>query len=97
MAIKVGDIRLRLKGSSGGQKGIQNIIEQLGSEGIKRIRIGIGEPEYDAVDYVLSKPKGDEAIDWKKAIEKASKALKEYVLGKDFSTLMSKYNGGDNS
>ena len=96
MALKPGLIRLRLKGSSGGQKGIQNIIEQLGTEDIKRIRIGIGEPEYNAIDYVLGKPKGDEAIDWKNAISKAAKALKEYILGTSFTKVMSEYNGGDN-
>lgn len=97
MAIKTGDIRLRLKGSSGGQKGIQNIIDLLGTSDIKRIRVGIGEPEHNAIDYVLGKPKGDELIDWKHGIDNASKAAKEFVLGVSFSKIMSKYNGGDNS
>lgn len=96
MAIRVGEIRLRLKGSSGGQKGIQNIIDLLSSEEIKRIRIGIGEPTYDTIDYVLGKPKGDEALDWKKAINRAAKAAKEFALGEEFAKIMSKYNGGDN-
>lgn len=97
MAIKVGNIRLRLKGSSGGQKGMQNIIDLLSSEQIKRIRIGIGEPLINSIDYVLGKPKGDELIDWKRAINKAASASKEYVLGKEFVAIMSQYNGGDNS
>ena len=41
MAIKPGEIRLRLFGSSGGHNGIQNIINCLGTQNIKRIRIGI--------------------------------------------------------
>ncbi len=95
MAIKPGEIRLRLEGSSGGQKGIQNIIECLGSQKIKRIRIGIGEPEYNAIDYVLGKPTKEEKLKIDSAIEKAAKALKEY-LNHDFQNAMSKYNGGDN-
>ena len=94
MAIKPGEVRLRLKGSSGGQKGIQNIIEQFGTEEIKRIRIGIGEPEFDAIDYVLGKPKGDEAKALESGIEKAAKAIKDYIFSSDFTKVMNKYNGG---
>ncbi len=94
MALPVGEIRLRLKGSSGGQKGIQNIIDLLGSEEIKRIRVGIGEAPFDAVDYVLGKPKGDEAKALDAAVEKASQALKDYVFGDDFLKTMNKFNGG---
>ena len=53
MAIQPGEIRLRLNGSSGGQKGMQNIIDCLSSQEIKRIRIGIGEPQFNAIDMFL--------------------------------------------
>jgi len=95
MAINVGDIRLKLNGSSAGQKGIQNIIENLGTQEIKRIKIGIGEPSYNAIDHVLGKPSGNELALWEKAISKAVLALKEF-LRKDFHNAMSKYNGGGN-
>lgn len=95
MAIKPGEIRLRLEGSSGGQKGIQNIIDCLGTQNIKRIRIGIGEPEFDAIDYVLGKPSKEDKAKIDKAIDRAVSALKEY-LNNDFQNAMSKYNGGDN-
>lgn len=91
MAVKPGEIRLRLKGSSGGQKGIQNIIDCLSSEDIKRIRIGIGEPQYNSIDYVLGKATGDEAKLIDDAIEHAAKALREYLLH-GFQTAMSKFN-----
>ena len=95
LAIKPGEIRLRLEGSSGGQKGMQNIIDCLGSQNIKRIRIGIGEPQFDTVDYVLGKPDKDDKVKIDKAIDKAVSALKEY-LNHDFQNAMSKFNGGDN-
>ncbi|MBO4286178.1 MAG: aminoacyl-tRNA hydrolase [Bacilli bacterium] len=94
MALSPGTIRLRLSGSSGGQKGMQSIIEQLGTENIKRIRVGIGEPEYDSVDYVLSKPLKEEKELIDKAIEKAKDALVMY-LKKGFDAAMNTYNRGD--
>lgn len=95
MAINPGEIRLRMNGSSGGQKGMQNIIDCLSTQEIKRIRIGIGEPKFNAVDYVLGKPTGDEKALIDSAIERASLAIREYLLH-DFPSAMSKYNGGGN-
>ena len=92
MALTPGNIRLRKEGSSGGHKGMQNIIDCLSSEQIKRIRIGIGEPgEWDTVDYVLSKPLSDEAPLIEEAIENAVGALKE-ALKSDFDRAMNKFN-----
>ena len=91
MALPVGSIRMRITGSSGGQKGMQNIIEMLSSEKIKRIRIGIGEPEYDAIDYVLGKPTEEEEELIKEAVSRAVSALKE-TCKSNFEKAMSKYN-----
>ena len=96
MALKPGLIRLRESGSSGGQKGIQNIIDNLGTKDIKRIRIGIGEPEFNAIDYVLGKPNIEDKDKIDVAIDKAKLALRDY-LNHDFHYAMSIYNGGDNS
>ena len=91
MALPVGQIRLRVKGSSGGQKGLQNIIDNLHSEDFKRIRIGIGEPEFDAVDYVLGKPLKEEQPLIDEAINHAVEAIKE-ALKSDFERAMNKFN-----
>ena len=91
MALPVGQIRLRVKGSSGGQKGLQNIIDNLHSEDFKRIRIGIGEPEFDAVDYVLGKPLKEEQPLIDEAIKNAVEAIKE-ALKSDFERAMNKFN-----
>ena len=93
MAIKPGEIRLRLFGSSGGHNGMQNIIDHLGTQKIKRIRIGIGEPTFDPINYVLGKPSKEEQPLIAEGIEKAAKAIREYLL-KDFNAAMCKYNGG---
>ena len=76
MDLEVGKIRLRTSGSSGGHKGMQNIIEQLGTDKIKRIRIGIGQSSDDTIDYVLSKPLKEERPLIDEAIKNAVEALK---------------------
>ncbi|MBU6186542.1 MAG: aminoacyl-tRNA hydrolase [Synechococcales bacterium] len=57
--LPMGKIRIRLSGSSGGQKGMKSVITHLGSEEIPRIRVGIGVPignktgDRDTPSYVL--------------------------------------------
>ncbi|MGA9396686.1 MAG: aminoacyl-tRNA hydrolase [Anaerolineaceae bacterium] len=55
--LPLGTIRLRPSGSSGGQKGINSVIQMVGTDQIPRIRVGIGRPpgRMDPVDYVLKK------------------------------------------
>ena len=96
MAIAPGTIRLRQNGSSGGQKGMQNIIDCLGTQNIKRIRIGIGEPEHTGVDWVLGKPSGDDKNKIDSAIEKAAGAIRTSLM-KSFEIAMSYFNGGGKS
>ena len=91
MALEVGNIRLRPGGSSGGHKGMQNIIDNLGTQEIKRVRVGIGEPVFDTIDYVLSKPTKDEKPLIEEAIKNASDTLKD-ILKMNFDKAMTKYN-----
>ena len=91
MALPVGKIRLRESGSSGGHKGLQNIIDNLGSNQFKRLRVGIGEPKINTIDFVLSKPSKEESEKINNAIKIAVDAINEY-LNKDFTSAMSKFN-----
>ena len=53
----VGKMRLRKRGSAGGQKGLNDIIVCLGTDAIPRLRMGVGEkphPDYDLAAWVLS-------------------------------------------
>ncbi len=57
LSLPLGKLRIRKSGSSGGQKGLENIIQSLGSTEVPRLRIGIDPtPEHwDTADYVLSR------------------------------------------
>lgn len=93
MSIKEGELRLRKKGSSGGHNGIKNIIANLGTEEIKRIKVGIGEPMgKNPVNYVLGKPseESEKLID--EALDDAARALRDTLLH-DFDYAMNLYNG----
>lgn len=71
---------------------MQDIIDHLGTDQIKRLRIGIGEPPFDnAVDYVLGKPVDEEKDLLRAAVEKGVEALK-VILKFDFMRAMSKFN-----
>ena len=71
LSLPVGKIRIRTGGSSGGQKGLADIIRLLGTEEFPRLRLGIGHPgdRMSVVDWVLSsfssedKPLAQSSID----------------------------------
>lgn len=61
--LDVGDLRIRPKGSSAGHKGVESVIAAMKTNDIMRVRIGIGNSENEAADYVLSKiPKGESEL-----------------------------------
>jgi len=73
VALQLGDIRIREKGSAGGQKGMVDIIAKLSIDEFPRVRIGINpKPEgWDLADYVLSRFKKSE---WDAMIQGVTKA-----------------------
>jgi len=79
MDLEPGRIRIRRNGSSGGQKGMGNIIQMLGTQEIKRIRIGIGKADRSVVDFVLTKPSGDDQLKIDVAIKKTCDALDDII------------------
>ena len=85
-----GKIRLREKGSSGGQKGIQSIIDMMHTDQIKRIKIGIGRSSIPVVDYVLSVPSKEELEKIDMAQNIALDAI-EAFLNKGFLYALSRY------
>ena len=94
--LDIGEIRIRKKGSAGGQNGLKNIIYQLGNENFPRLRIGVGQkPEnYNLADYVLSKFTKDEDEKIIEGITKATDAIEIFIKDKEkgLDNAMNKFN-----
>ena len=76
-----GRLRLRSSGSAGGQKGLQNTIDQLGSSDFARLRIGIGRPEgqVTVTNFVLQKFGKAERTIIDSAIDRAMSAVECWI------------------
>lgn len=93
MDIPPGFVRIKPSGGAGGHRGIESIINHLGSNQFGRIRIGIGRPEggQSEVDYVLSP--FDEIQ--KKLVDEKLKLLPEIItsiINRGYNYAMSTYN-----
>ena len=91
--LALGQLRFRSRGSSGGQKGLADIIRHLGGDDIPRLRIGVGKPPegWDVADYVLSRFHGDETRQMTQTISRAADGVKDWVeLG--MKHCMNQYN-----
>ncbi len=71
--LPLGTVRVRLKGSHGGHKGVRSIIETLGTSDIRRVKVGIGRPDRkeDVSDHVLTPFERDELPVVELAVEEA--------------------------
>jgi peptidyl-tRNA hydrolase, PTH1 family len=58
----LGSVRIRMKGRHGGHNGMRSVIEALGTQDIRRVKVGIGRPDTkaDVPDHVLSTFESDE-------------------------------------
>jgi PTH1 family peptidyl-tRNA hydrolase len=93
--LPLGKLRVRPKGSHGGQNGLRNIQEQLGTDEYTRLRIGVGQPEPgDAVDHVLSKFRPGERKAVEDAIATAAQAALVWVR-QGTAAAMNRFNGPD--
>jgi len=90
MDLPLGYVRIRENGASGGHRGMKSIIECLGSDKFKRIRVGIDHGE-KVIDHVLSKLKGQELDIIDDAAIKVSAALRDY-LTLPFNVVMTRNN-----
>jgi PTH1 family peptidyl-tRNA hydrolase len=80
-SLPLAKLRFRAKGSSGGQKGLDDVIRRLGSQDIPRLRIGIGvpPPERDVTGFVLSRFTAEELPEIQTALDQAAQGAAAWV------------------
>ena len=93
MNLPVGRLRIRRDGSAGGQKGLKNTIDQLGTPDFARLRIGVGRPSagVNAADYVLQKFSGSERSVMESCVDRAASAIECWVC-QGVDVAMNQYN-----
>ncbi|MGN0462400.1 MAG: aminoacyl-tRNA hydrolase [Ruminococcus sp.] len=94
ISLDVGKMRIRRKGSDGGQNGVKNIIYLSGKDTFPRIKVGIGKkphPDYDLAKWVLSKFSGDEIKLIDQMAENCCEAL-PYILEGNVDKAMNLFN-----
>lgn len=77
-----GRLRVRARGSDGGQRGLRNVLAVLGRDDVPRLRIGIGraaDPGRETKDYVLEGFSADEEAVLPELILRAAEALRCFV------------------
>ena len=90
--LEMGTIRFRSHGSSGGHKGLQNIMDNMQTQEIKRLKVGIDKVESKyTIDYVLSKFSKEEMGTLDIFLDKIDDMIKDFCT-LSFENLMSKYN-----
>ena len=93
IALPFGSIRLRQRGSSGGQKGLKSVIAALGTDEFPRLRVGI-RPEHPVADtsaFVLERFPASQRGEVEKVLERCAEALRA-VLRDGIDKAMSQYN-----
>jgi len=99
LAIPLGTLRIRERGSAGGHNGVKSISAALGTEGWLRVRIGVGKPPLESgrevkaggTDFLLSPMRKAELSVLDEVLDQAVRAV-ETILTKGVSIAMQEFN-----
>ena len=88
VALSLGTLRIRPRGSAGGHNGMASVLASLGTPDVPRLRVGVRGERYsrerDLADYVLEPFAREEREAFGEAVEKAADALRAWLsLGID--------------
>ena len=103
--LKMGRLRCRRSGRSGGHHGLDSVAERLGTDAFPRLRVGVGLPwcggkngrggddgERDLVGHVLSGFAPSEAEAAERAESRAADAVMEWIV-RGTESCMNRFNG----
>lgn len=91
--LDIGSIRIKERGSAGTHNGVKSVVQMLGTEEFKRVKVGIGKPKVkmDLADYVLGKYSDEEFKTIDDSTDKACDAA-IMLASNEMAKAMNKYN-----
>jgi peptidyl-tRNA hydrolase, PTH1 family len=94
VALDLGTLRVRERGSHGGHNGLRSLIEVLGTDEVARVRVGIrkGEPQEDLADYVLSEFPEEDVLVVQEMVGLAGEAV-DCLVREGAGEAMNRFNG----
>ena len=92
IALPLGKIRVRGNGSAGGHNGLKNIIAHLGTDAFPRVKVGVGAPEHDIVDWVIGPFTANERKVIDGVLDRALGAA-ECIITDGVMSAQNRYNG----
>lgn len=90
--LALGGLRIRAQGSPGGHNGLADIEDVLGCQEYPRLRIGVGDPGSNSVDFVLDRFSKTEEPVIEETLMTASWAIEDWVKGVPLEDLQARYN-----
>ncbi|KPU42786.1 peptidyl-tRNA hydrolase [Oxobacter pfennigii] len=90
-SIPLGRLRIRPSGSDGGHNGMKSIIYMLEDDAFPRVRVGIGAPKYNMIDYVLGRFSKEERMIIDDVIKICADSIYE-IINFGVQESMNKYN-----
>jgi PTH1 family peptidyl-tRNA hydrolase len=91
ISLPLGKLRVRARGTHGGHNGLRDIQQHLGTTEYSRLRVGVGAPDYDAIDHVLGAFRPSERPVIKDAIARAAQAVLFWAAN-SVQACMNRYN-----
>jgi len=97
VALPLGRLRARARGGPGGHRGMESVIENLRTEEVPRLRLGIGggeaaaAPPSDLAEFVLAPFADEEAARVAELVERATEAARLWVE-EGIGPVMNRYN-----
>ena len=92
ISLPLGKLRVRGSGSAGGHNGLKNIIAHLGTDAFPRVKVGVGAPEHDIVDWVIGPFTANERKIIDGVLDRALGAA-ECIITDGVSAAQNRYNG----
>jgi PTH1 family peptidyl-tRNA hydrolase len=92
--LPLGKLRARARGTHGGHNGLRDIQNHLGTTQYARLRIGVGSPRDEAIDYVLSRFAASERPVIDDAVNRAMQAVVVWI-SQGIEECMNRFNADE--